>query len=86
MLHFMSHGLADSQGQPLKTLWIIAQHAATTAYAANEPQRRWNRLGRSTTAAASRGNAYVMESGRIVLAGQAKDLLDDENVRRAYLG
>jgi branched-chain amino acid transport system ATP-binding protein len=30
--------------------------------------------------------AYVMESGRIVLAGQGKDLLDDENVQRAYLG
>ncbi|SRR5258706_13587541 len=30
--------------------------------------------------------AYVMESGRIVLAGRGKDLLDDENVQRAYLG
>ena len=30
--------------------------------------------------------AYVMESGRIVLAGPGKDLLDDENVQRAYLG
>jgi branched-chain amino acid transport system ATP-binding protein len=30
--------------------------------------------------------AYVMESGRIVLAGCGKDLLDDENVQRAYLG
>jgi branched-chain amino acid transport system ATP-binding protein len=29
---------------------------------------------------------YVMESGRIVLAGRGHDLLDDENVQRAYLG
>lgn len=30
--------------------------------------------------------AYVMESGRIVLTGCGKDLLDDERVQRAYLG
>jgi branched-chain amino acid transport system ATP-binding protein len=30
--------------------------------------------------------AYVMESGRIVLSGSGKDLIDDEMVRRAYLG
>jgi len=30
--------------------------------------------------------AYVMESGRIVLHGSGKDLRDDENVQRAYLG
>ncbi|SDR55310.1 branched-chain amino acid transport system ATP-binding protein [Rhizobiales bacterium GAS191] len=30
--------------------------------------------------------AYVMESGRIVLTGCGKDLLDDEKVQRAYLG
>jgi branched-chain amino acid transport system ATP-binding protein len=29
---------------------------------------------------------YVMETGRIVLSGPARDLLNDENVRRAYLG
>jgi branched-chain amino acid transport system ATP-binding protein len=29
---------------------------------------------------------YVMESGRIVLTGRGADLLDDENVQRAYLG
>jgi len=29
---------------------------------------------------------YVMETGRIVLAGPARDLMADENVRRAYLG
>jgi len=31
-------------------------------------------------------HAYVMESGRIVLAGPGKELLDDEKVQRAYLG
>ena len=30
--------------------------------------------------------AYVMETGRIVLEGRAIDLLDDDHVRRAYLG
>jgi len=29
---------------------------------------------------------YVMETGRIVLAGRAADLLADDHVRRAYLG
>ena len=29
---------------------------------------------------------YVMETGRIVLAGPARDLMADANVRRAYLG
>jgi ABC-type branched-subunit amino acid transport system ATPase component len=28
----------------------------------------------------------VMETGRIVLEGRASDLLDDDHVRRAYLG
>jgi branched-chain amino acid transport system ATP-binding protein len=30
--------------------------------------------------------AYVMETGRIVLAGTARDLMADDHVRRAYLG
>jgi branched-chain amino acid transport system ATP-binding protein len=30
--------------------------------------------------------AYVMETGRITLAGAARDLLRDEHVKRAYLG
>jgi branched-chain amino acid transport system ATP-binding protein len=30
--------------------------------------------------------AYVLETGRIVLEGAARDLLDDDHVRRAYLG
>ncbi len=29
---------------------------------------------------------YVMETGRMVLEGNARDLLDNEHVRRAYLG
>jgi branched-chain amino acid transport system ATP-binding protein len=32
------------------------------------------------------GNAYVMESGRITLEGAAKDLANDEAIRKAYLG
>ncbi|HEY8368658.1 MAG TPA: ATP-binding cassette domain-containing protein, partial [Thermodesulfobacteriota bacterium] len=30
--------------------------------------------------------AYVMETGRIVLEGTGRDLLEDAHVRRAYLG
>jgi branched-chain amino acid transport system ATP-binding protein len=30
--------------------------------------------------------AYVMESGQIVLKGKAEDLLEDESVKRSYLG
>jgi len=30
--------------------------------------------------------AYVLESGRIALAGVARDMLDDRQVRKAYLG
>ena len=30
--------------------------------------------------------AYVLETGRVVRSGDAKDLLDDESVRAAYLG
>ena len=30
--------------------------------------------------------AYVMESGRIALGGRARDLLHNEDIRRAYLG
>ena len=29
---------------------------------------------------------YVMENGRIALEGRARDLLDNPDVRRAYLG
>jgi branched-chain amino acid transport system ATP-binding protein len=31
-------------------------------------------------------HGHVLETGRIVLSGTAADLLDDENVRKAYLG
>ena len=31
-------------------------------------------------------HGYVLESGRIVLDGPGRELLDDERVRRAYLG
>jgi branched-chain amino acid transport system ATP-binding protein len=29
---------------------------------------------------------YVLESGLIVLSGHGRELLDDERVKRAYLG
>ena len=30
--------------------------------------------------------AYVLETGKIIIAGNAKELLDDDRVRQAYLG
>jgi branched-chain amino acid transport system ATP-binding protein len=30
--------------------------------------------------------AYILKSGRIALSGNTKDLLNDENVQKAYLG
>jgi len=30
--------------------------------------------------------AYVLETGRVTLAGPSSELLDDPNVRKAYLG
>jgi branched-chain amino acid transport system ATP-binding protein len=29
---------------------------------------------------------YVLSTGRVVLEGKAKDLLEDEDLRKAYLG
>ena len=30
--------------------------------------------------------AYVLETGNITLSGNAKDLINDENIKKAYLG
>ena len=30
--------------------------------------------------------AYVLETGRITLQGDAKELMNDESVKKAYLG
>ena len=30
--------------------------------------------------------AYVLETGRVVMEGDAKSLLSDESVKKAYLG
>jgi branched-chain amino acid transport system ATP-binding protein len=32
------------------------------------------------------GRGYILENGRIILEGPAKNLLDDEKVKKAYLG
>ena len=39
---------------------------------------------RMALSVADRG--YVLQAGRIVLSGKAKDLLDDQDVQRAYIG
>jgi branched-chain amino acid transport system ATP-binding protein len=31
-------------------------------------------------------HAYLLETGRVVMAGRARELREDENIRRAYLG
>ena len=30
--------------------------------------------------------AYVLETGNVVLSGDAKDLLNDDSIKKAYLG
>ena len=40
----------------------------------------------ATLALASARHAYVLETGRVVLGGEAADLRADESVRRSYLG
>ncbi len=40
----------------------------------------------ATLALQSAGHAYVLQTGRIVLAGPSADLLRDDRVRRSYLG
>ena len=37
-------------------------------------------------ALASADRAYVLETGKIVLEGNAKDLLEDDSIKKAYLG
>jgi branched-chain amino acid transport system ATP-binding protein len=32
------------------------------------------------------GRGYILENGRIILEGPAQNLLDDEKVKKAYLG
>ena len=32
------------------------------------------------------GRGYILENGRIILEGPAKNLLEDEKVKKAYLG
>ena len=32
------------------------------------------------------GRAYVLETGKIVLSGDAKELLEDDSIKKAYLG
>ena len=31
-------------------------------------------------------HAYLLETGRVVMTGPARELREDENIRRAYLG
>ena len=31
-------------------------------------------------------HAYLIETGRLVMDGPARELRDDENIRRSYLG
>jgi branched-chain amino acid transport system ATP-binding protein len=40
----------------------------------------------ATAALALAGNAYLIETGHIVMSGRAQEVGRDETVRRAYLG
>ncbi|MGH7277585.1 MAG: ABC transporter ATP-binding protein [Candidatus Rokuibacteriota bacterium] len=61
------------------TFGIIADIRARGTTVLMVEQNAWLALGMAD-------RAYVMETGRIVLEGPARDLLEDDSVRRAYLG
>ena len=45
-----------------------------------------NGAGKSTTLKAISNRGYVLETGRIVISGSGKELLEDEHIKMAYLG
>ncbi len=45
-----------------------------------------NGAGKRTTLKAISNRGYVLETGRIVISGSGKELLEDEHIKTAYLG
>ena len=77
MLDEPSLGLAPLVVQEIFGIIAEINRAGTTILLVEQNTRQ-------ALALAQRG--YVLENGRVVLAGRGRELLDDEHVRRAYLG
>jgi len=72
-----SLGLAPTMVETTFRIIVDIQRGGTTVFMVE--QNAYMALQLAT-------RAYVMETGRIALEGRAADLLDDPQVRRAYLG
>jgi branched-chain amino acid transport system ATP-binding protein len=77
MLDEPSLGLAPVVVQEIFRIIAEINRAGTTILLVEQNTRQ-------ALALAQRG--YVLENGRVVLVGRGRELLDDEHVRRAYLG
>jgi len=77
MLDEPSLGLAPLIVQEIFGIIAEINRAGTTVLLVEQNTRQ-------ALALAQRG--YVLENGRVVLAGSGQDLLGNEHVRRAYLG
>jgi branched-chain amino acid transport system ATP-binding protein len=77
MLDEPSLGLAPLVVQEIFAIVAEINRAGTTVLLVEQNTRQ---------ALALAGRGYVLESGRVVLAGPGRALLDDQHVQRAYLG
>lgn len=72
-----SHGLAPLIVQEILSVIVRLKHEGTTVLLVEQNARAALRIS---------DRAYVMEAGRIRLHGNAQDLLENEEVKKAYLG
>jgi len=77
MLDEMSLGLMPSLAEKMMETVVAVNRAGTTVLLVEQ-------MVQETLEIAHRG--YVIQNGRIVQSGAARDLLDSETVRKAYLG
>jgi branched-chain amino acid transport system ATP-binding protein len=77
MLDEPSLGLAPKIVQEIFAILVQVNRAGTTVMLVEQNTRQALALSR---------RGYVLENGRVVLTGTGGELLDNEHVRRAYLG
>jgi branched-chain amino acid transport system ATP-binding protein len=77
MLDEPSLGLAPKIVQEIFAILVQVNRAGTTVMLVQQNTRQALALSR---------RGYVLENGRVVLTGTGGELLDNEHVRRAYLG
>jgi branched-chain amino acid transport system ATP-binding protein len=77
MLDEPSLGLAPAIVQEIFAIMVDINHAGTTVLLVEQNTRQALALSR---------RGYVLENGKVALTGTGGELLDNEHVRRAYLG